>query len=90
MPQMFWSIELFAVADQPEPEKKTMATFRYEGGLYYLTGVFLAEAAMVLLKENDLVEELGGGVLTPACLGERFVERLQSANVQIDGKLLDT
>jgi short subunit dehydrogenase-like uncharacterized protein len=78
-----------AIADQPGPIKKAMATFRYEGSLYYLTGVFLAEAAMVLLKENDLVEELGGGVLTPACLGERFVERLQSANVRIDGKLLD-
>jgi hypothetical protein len=41
-----------------------MATFRYEGGLYYLTGVFLAEAATVLLKEKELVEQLCGGVLT--------------------------
>lgn len=78
-----------AIADQPGPTKKAMATFRYEGSLYYLAGVFLAEAAMVLLFEKDLVKELGGGVLTPACLGERFVERLQSVNVRIDGKLLD-
>lgn len=59
-----------AIADHPEPIKKAMATFRYEGSLYYLTGVFLAEAAMALLKEKDLVEELGGGVLTP-CLFRR-------------------
>ena len=77
-----------AIADQLEPERKAMAIFRYEGGLYYLTGVFLAEAAMVLLKEKELVEQLGGGVLTPACLGERFVERLQDVNVHISGKLL--
>ena len=77
-----------AVADQQGPEKKAMATFRYEGGIYYLTGVFLAEAAMILLKEKALVEQLGGGVLTPACLGEAFVERLQNVNVHISGKLL--
>ena len=77
-----------AVADQQGPQKKAFATFRYEGGLYYLTGVFLAEAAMVLLKDETLVEQLGGGVLTPACLGEAFVERLHNANVHISGKLL--
>ena len=76
------------VADQQGPEKKAMVTFRYEGGLYFLTGIFLAEAAMVLLKEKTLVEQLGGGVLTPACLGEAFVERLQNANVHVSGKLL--
>lgn len=78
-----------AVADQPGPEKKAIATFRYEGGLYYLTGVFLAEAAMVLLKEKALVNELAGGLLTPACLGGKFVERLQSVNVRIDGELVE-
>jgi len=77
-----------AVADQQGPERKAMATFRYEGGLYYLTGILLAEAAMILLKEKELVEQLGGGVLTPACLGQRFVERLQNASVQISGKPL--
>jgi short subunit dehydrogenase-like uncharacterized protein len=77
-----------AVADQQGSERKAMVTLRYEGGLYYLTGVFLAEAAMVLLKEKELVEQLGGGVLTPACLGQKFVERLQNVNVQISGKLL--
>jgi short subunit dehydrogenase-like uncharacterized protein len=77
-----------AVADQQAPEKKAIATFRYEGSLYYLTGVFLAEAAMVLLKENHLVAKLGGGVLTPACLGDKLVERLQNVNIHISGKLL--
>jgi short subunit dehydrogenase-like uncharacterized protein len=77
-----------AVADQQGSERKAMATFRYEGGPYYLTGILLAEAAMILLKEKELVEQLSGGVLTPACLGQRFVERLQNANVQIIGKLL--
>ena len=77
-----------AIADKSGPEKKAMATFRYDGGLYYLTGVFLAEAAMVLLREKDLVEKLGGGVLTPASLGDKFIERLQNVNVTFSGKLL--
>ncbi len=77
-----------AVADKAGPEKKAMANFRYDGGLYFLTGVFLAEAGMVLLREKDLVEELGGGVLTPACLGDRYVERLQNVNIKLSGKLI--
>jgi len=72
-----------AVADQPGPEKKTIATFRYEGGIYYLSGALLAEAAMILLKETTLVEQLGGGILTPACLGEAFVQRLRDAGAKI-------
>lgn len=77
-----------AVADQSGSEKKAMAKFRYEGGLYYLTGLFLAEAAMVLLQEEELVRKLGGGVLTPACLGDKFVERLQGVNVELSGDVL--
>ena len=77
-----------AVADRTGPEKKAIAQFRYDGGIYFLTGVFLAEAAMVLLEEEDLVEELGGGVLTPACLGTRYVERLQNVKIKLSGELM--
>lgn len=77
-----------AVADRAGPEKKTIAHFRYEGGLYYLTGVFLAEAAMVLLEDKDVVKDLVGGVLTPVCLGDKFVERLRNVNIQLRGDLM--
>lgn len=79
-----------AVADDTTggKEKKAMARIRYEGGLYYFTGLLLAEGAMVLLENEDLVTELGGGLLTPACLGDKFVERLQRVNVNIEGHML--
>jgi short subunit dehydrogenase-like uncharacterized protein len=70
-------------------EKRAMAKMRYEGGMYYFTGLLLAEAAMVLLEnDDDLVNKLGGGLLTPACLGDSFIERLQKANVKIEGHML--
>lgn len=69
-------------------EMKAMARMRYEGGMYYYTGLLLAEGAMVLLENEDLVRELGGGLLTPACLGDRFVERLRNVNVEIEGEML--
>lgn len=69
-------------------EKKAMARMRYEGGMYYFTGLLLAEGAMVLLENEDLVGQLGGGLLTPACLGEKFIERLRNVNVKIEGEML--
>jgi short subunit dehydrogenase-like uncharacterized protein len=69
-------------------EKRAMAKLRYDGGMYYFTGLLLAEAAMVLLEKEDLVNKLGGGLLTPACLGDSFIERLQRVNVKIEGQML--
>lgn len=72
-------------ADQDSSRRKrALATFRYEGGTYYLSGLLLAEAAMVILRNDDLPDKLGGGVLTPAMLGQPFVDRLRSAGVSIE------
>ena len=71
-----------ATADQTTSKpRRAIAKFRYDGGMYYLTGVFLAEAAMVILREEDMVRRLGGGVLTPAMLGQPFIERLKKAGI---------
>ena len=67
-------------------EKKALARWRYEDGMYYMTGMLLAEAAMVMLRDE---EKLDGGLLTPACLGEAFVERLRGADVVIESKMLE-
>lgn len=69
-------------------KKKALARVRYHGGPYHYTGLLLAEAAMVLLENEDLVRELGGGLMTPACLGDKFVERLQRVNVEFESKML--
>ena len=78
-----------ATADRnvADPDK-AFGRLRYEGSIYYLTGLFLAEAAMVLLKEKSLTKRLGGGCLTPAVLGQPFIERLTDAGVEFDVEIL--
>ncbi|KAL8732038.1 MAG: hypothetical protein Q9166_002990 [cf. Caloplaca sp. 2 TL-2023] len=78
-----------AVADQDVPNPRmAMAKFRYHGGIYYLAGLFLAEAAMVLLKDEDLTGKLGGGLLTPAMLGQAFVDRLRNAGITLESRIM--
>ena len=59
--------------------------------MYYLTGVFLAEAAFVLLRGQEEIEarKLGGGVLTPATLGQPLIDRLQKAGLVLETSLLE-
>lgn len=83
-----------AVAEQlAKVPRKALATFRYEGGsMYALTGLLMAEAAMVLLEPKKL-EQLnarfsGGGFITPSCLGDEFCERIVDAGVRLDVKQL--
>lgn len=50
-----------------------------------VTALFLAEAALTIL-EDDV--GLPGGVYTPACLGQGYVDRVKDAGLKIDVKLL--
>ena len=68
--------------------RQAFARFRFEGGMYYLTGLLLAEAAMVLLEDEELVARLGGGLLTPATLGQTFVDRIVKAGVVLETEML--
>lgn len=51
-----------------------------------VTGVFLGQAALTLL-EDDV--GLDGGVYTPACLGQPFIDRLGDAGFKMEVKLID-
>lgn len=77
-----------AVADHNEldtPERAS-AGLEWTGSGYYLTGLLLAEAAMVILRGEGTTEaqKLGGGILTPATLGQQYVDRMRKAGVKID------
>jgi len=75
-------------ADRPKGER-AIATFKINGSLYYFTGLAIAEAAMVILRgENSEAKKLGGGFMTPATLGDEYVERMKKVNVEIDVKML--
>ncbi len=52
--------------------------------MYEMTGVCLAESALLLSREKTFAQELGGGFLTPATLGAKYVEALQRAGMKVD------
>ena len=73
-----------ATADRAGEPKRAVGRVSHVGGAYYMTGIFLAEAAMVLVKDERLVEKLSGGFMTPAMLGQHYIDRLGQAGVDID------
>ena len=80
-------IKYRAVGEADNSERtRVLAKFEYPGGMYYLTGLCLAEAAMVILRGDGQTEahKRGGGMMTPAMLGEQYVERLRDAGVELD------
>lgn len=54
--------------------------------LNVVSGVLLASAAETILQEEDL--ELEGGVLTAACLGQPFIDRLARAGFKMEKKII--
>jgi short subunit dehydrogenase-like uncharacterized protein len=50
--------------------------------MYILTGVFLAEAAITVLRDETPARKYGGGVLTPAMLGQSYIDRLAKVGYQ--------
>lgn len=78
-----------ATADQDGLNpRRAFAKLRWDGSLYYFTGVCLAEAAMVLLNEEKLVQRLDGGLLTPAILGQPFINRMKNAELVFEVEMI--
>ena len=79
-----------AIAEQlSKIPRKAMATFRFEGGAYELTGMLMAEVAMTLLDVKAMEEvqrQFGSGFLTCACLGDPLVERVKKGGVYLEVK----
>lgn len=51
-----------------------------------MTATCLAQAAYFVLKEDH---KLQGGVYTPACLGQRFIDVLDGEGFKVESKLID-
>lgn len=69
-------------ADGADP-RRVFGQLIWHGSLYHLTGVLAAEGAITLLRDETMAGAVGGGLLTPALLGEAYLERLQRAGVKI-------
>ena len=78
-----------ATADQDDPiPKRAIGKLRWDGGNYFFTGICLAEAAMVLLKDPGLVKRLDGGLLTPAVIAKPFIDRMKNQGMVFECRLL--
>ncbi|KAF5550861.1 hypothetical protein FMEXI_3623 [Fusarium mexicanum] len=66
--------------------KAALCRMWYHGGMYFLTGMLLAEIAATIL-EDDI--ELDGGSYTSACLGQGLVDRLDKSGFRTDVKIID-
>jgi short subunit dehydrogenase-like uncharacterized protein len=51
-----------------------------------VTGISLAEAAISILRDEH---KLTGGIYTPASLGQKFIDRLQSAGFKFEKTFYD-
>ncbi|KAJ9296510.1 hypothetical protein DTO271G3_5208 [Paecilomyces variotii] len=86
-------VEYRAVAipdvDTPKP-KRALGRLIYNGDMYTLTAVFLAEAAMVILENEAKIKKVSrGGMVTPATLGQEYVDRLDKVGCHIETRLVD-
>ncbi|KAI4158697.1 MAG: hypothetical protein LQ342_007218 [Letrouitia transgressa] len=85
------SLELRAIAEADQhtfKPKRAMAKFLWQGGVYHLTALLAVEAAMVILNDDGIVDRLGGGLLTPAMLGQPYIDRLRNAGVVFEYRLM--
>ena len=74
-----------------EPQRTAVANFGYNGSFYYLTGILAVEAALTILKSEDKTpaKKMGGGFVSPATLGDEYVERLKKAGITLNVGMLD-
>ncbi|KAK7753445.1 hypothetical protein SLS62_004520 [Diatrype stigma] len=76
-----------AKADLERPAaKQALCKAWYTGSMYYLTATFIAQAASTLLEEDV---PLKGGIYTPACLGEDYLDRLEEQGFQVETKMIE-
>lgn len=88
----YFKYRTIGVADTADAlENKVEVTFEYDGDSYEFTGKALTEATILLLEGGTEAHRRGGGILTPAMLGGKFVERLKrpAVGARIEVRTLD-
>lgn len=57
--------------------KRVTVDFKFQGDQYKFTGIAMIEAAVTLLEGGTEAHRIGGGVMTPAMLGDTYAKNLQ-------------
>ncbi|KAI0181089.1 hypothetical protein GGR52DRAFT_18471 [Hypoxylon sp. FL1284] len=71
---------------QPNIGKQAWCKAEFSGGMYSLTAVLLAQGACTILQDDV---ELPGGIYTPACLGQGYIDRLNDVGFSMETKMVD-
>lgn len=82
------TVGLQALAVGEDGKTKALSRFKYPGGTYRTTAVFLAQGAASLLYKRTLLGGHEGGILTPAILGQDFVDRMVNAGAEFETRLV--
>ncbi|KAL9946172.1 hypothetical protein ACHAO5_004168 [Verticillium nonalfalfae] len=69
----------------PKSDKIAFSRLWFDGSMYDLSGMMMAQGALSLLEDNL---ELPGGVYTASCLGQKFVDRVGDAGLKMEVKLM--
>jgi short subunit dehydrogenase-like uncharacterized protein len=83
-----WRAIAEADTNDPDSPKRASGCMRWDGSMYHLTGVLLAEAALTIVRDRTHAHELGGGMFTPATLGAPYLERLKKAGLKMEVRTL--
>lgn len=74
-----FSYRTLGVADTGDEStgKRVIVDFKFQGDQYKFTGIAMIEAAVTLLEGGTEAHRIGGGVMTPAVLGDNYAKNLQ-------------
>lgn len=82
--------EFRCVADADDGSgRRVMGKMVWKGGIYGVTAVYMMEAAASILRDDtEAAKKLNGGILTPACLGVAYADRLRKAGLILEADVL--
>lgn len=77
-----------AISESGDQAAKTFGRFRSDNNPYMTTAILMVEGAATLLSDDENVPaiRMKGGYLTPATLGQGYVERLVASGITIETK----
>ncbi|KAL4883459.1 Saccharopine dehydrogenase-domain-containing protein [Aspergillus karnatakaensis] len=84
-------VEYRAVATpEQDTSKRVFGKLTFKGSMYVVTGILMAEAAMVLLENEEKVKKVSrSGIVTPAVLGQEYIDRLEKVGCRVETQVLD-
>ncbi|KAL5336382.1 Saccharopine dehydrogenase-domain-containing protein [Aspergillus crustosus] len=75
---------------EKDTSKRVFGKLQFEGSMYVITGILMAEAAMVLLENEEKVKKVSrSGIVTPAVLGQDYLDRLEKVGCHVETQVLE-